>query len=125
MLLAEDTSVVASDLIPHAPAADVKGQIMAVIDGASLIGQYEVVAINRGAADGLEVGHVLAIDRDAGTVRDGSCRRSGLSLCTGTVKLPPERAGSLLVFKTYDQMSFGLVLQTTVPVSVADRVRTP
>jgi LysM repeat protein len=125
MLLAEDTSVLASDIIPHAPSADIRGQIMAVVDGVSLIGQYQVVALNRGASHGLNVGHVLAIDRDGGVVRDGSCRRSGLSQCRGNIHLPSERAGSVLVFKIYDQMSYGLILDTTMPVGVADVVRTP
>jgi hypothetical protein len=98
---------------------------MAVVDGVSLIGQYQVVALNRGKDHGVNVGHVLAVDRDGGTVRDGSCRRSGLAQCRGMVKLPAERAGSVLVFKTYDNMSYGLVLETTVPVAVADWVRTP
>jgi hypothetical protein len=125
VLLAEDISFVASDIVPHAPSAQIDGKIMAVIDGVSLIGQYRVVALNRGTDHGVGVGNVLAIEREGEEVRDGSCRRSGLSLCKGTVKLPNERAGSLLVFKTYDRMSYGLVLGTTVPVAVADRVHTP
>jgi hypothetical protein len=125
VLLREDLSAVASDIIPHTPSQDVRGQIMAVVDGVSLIGQYRVVALNRGGDHGLSVGHVLAIDRAGEVVRDGSCRRSGLTLCKGTLKLPDERAGTVLVFKTYDQMSYGLVLETTLPVGVADVVRTP
>ena len=84
-----------------------------------------LVALNRGANHGLGVGHVLAIERDGELVRDGSCRRSGLKLCTGTLKLPDDRAGVVLVFKTYDRMSYGLVLQTAVPVAVNDHVRSP
>jgi hypothetical protein len=125
VLLAEDISFVASDIVPHAPSSQIDGQIMAVIDGVSLIGQYRVVAVNRGTDHGVAVGNVLAIEREGETVRDGSCRRSGLSLCRGSVKLPNERAGSLLVFKTYDRMSYALVLQTTEPVAVADRVQSP
>ncbi|HUG73983.1 MAG TPA: LysM peptidoglycan-binding domain-containing protein [Steroidobacteraceae bacterium] len=125
VLLAEDTTMMASDIIPHAPTSQIDGRIIAVVDGVSLIGQFQVVALNRGASHGLGVGHVLAIDRDGGEVRDGSCRRSGLSLCKGTVRLPNDRAGSVLVFKTYEQMSYGLVLETTMPVAVLDLVRTP
>jgi hypothetical protein len=125
VLLAEDTSFVASDIVPHAPSAQIDGQIMAVVDGVSLIGQYRVVALNRGSSHGLAVGNVLVIEREGEMVRDGSCRRSGLSLCKGMLKLPNDRAGTLLVFKAYDQMSYALILETTVPVSVADRVRTP
>ncbi len=100
---------------------------MAVVDGVSLIGQYQVVAVNRGSRQGLETGHVLAIDRRVKSFPMRPCKkRSNFAWCFGkNLKLPDERAGTLLVFKTYDDMSFGLIVSTTVPVAVADRVRTP
>jgi hypothetical protein len=85
-----------------------------------------VVAINRGTQHGLEVGHVLAIDQKGAIVPDGSCKTFGRTSCgRATVQLPDERAGTLLVFKTYGNMSYGLVVDTTVPVRVADQVRAP
>jgi hypothetical protein len=85
-----------------------------------------VVAINRGTTHGLEPGHVLAID-DAGDLVRTPCQRSWTSWCVGgnKVRLPDERAGTLLVFKTYDRMSFGLILATQAPIRIADRVRNP
>jgi hypothetical protein len=98
---------------------------MAVVDG-TLIGSYQVVAINRGSAHGLEAGHVLAIDQMGEVDKDGSCKQSRWSFCGNkTIRLPAEREGTLLVFKTYEQLSYGLVLEATVPLRVADRVRTP
>ena len=121
-----DIKSVSKDIVPRAPPAGVKGQIMAVVDGTSMIGQYHVVAVNRGTKDGLETGHVLAIDQKGEVIADQSCKRSALSWCIGkNLKLPDERAGTLLVFKTYDNMSYGLVVNTTVPLRVADLVRTP
>jgi hypothetical protein len=98
---------------------------MAVVDGLTQIGQYKVVAINRGTRHGAEVGHVLAIDQKGEVVTDGSCKTFGKPNCRGTVRLPDVRAGTLLIFKTYEQMSYGLVVDTVVPVRVADMVRTP
>ena len=99
---------------------------MAVVDGVSQIGQYHVVAINRGSQQGLEVGHVLAIDQKGEVVPDGSCKTFGRTSCgRAPSQLPDERAGTLLIFKTYGNMSYGLVVETTVPVRVADQVRTP
>ncbi|HET7728591.1 MAG TPA: LysM peptidoglycan-binding domain-containing protein [Usitatibacter sp.] len=46
--------------IPRAPAKQIRGSIMSVDGGVSELGQYQIVALNRGARDGLEVGHVLA-----------------------------------------------------------------
>jgi hypothetical protein len=126
LLFAEDLQAVQEDLVPHAPPTNVSGQIMAVVDGVSLIGQYQVVAVNRGTKHGLAPGHVLAIDQKGEVIADGSCKRSSLSWCLGRkVKLPEERAGTLLVFKTYEQMSYGLIVNATVPVRIADLVRTP
>ena len=126
LLFAVDNQTVSRDIVPRAPPAGVKGQIMAVVDGTSMIGQYHVVAVNRGSKHGLETGHVLAIDQKGEVIADQSCKRSSLSWCIGkNLQLPDERAGTLLVFKTYDNMSYGLVVNTLVPLRVADRVRTP
>jgi hypothetical protein len=125
VLFPEDVLAPGSDIIPHAPPADFNGQIMAVVDGVAMIGQYNIVAVNRGSEQGLQVGHVLAIDQKGEIVPDGSCKTFGKPSCRGTVQLPDERAGTLLVFKTYGRMSYALVVETLVPVRVADIVRTP
>ena len=126
LLFAEDAQSVSADLLPRPSPAGVNGQIIAVVDGVELIGSYQVVAINRGSKQGLAAGHVLAIDAQGEVVADGSCRQSYWSFCGNkTITLPAERAATLLVFKTYDQLSYGLVLGATVPVRVTDRVRTP
>jgi hypothetical protein len=125
-LLFVDDSTGKAELIPHAPPTDVNGRIISVVDGVLLIGQYQVVAINRGKQHGLEPGHVLAID-EAGEVVRSPCGKADGMLCFGSHKLqlPDERAGTMLVFKTYDRMSYALVVNTIMPVRVADRVRNP
>jgi LysM repeat protein len=126
LLIAEDLQSVSTDILPRSAPAGFNGQIMAVVDGVALIGTYQVVAVNRGSKHGLESGHVLAIDEKGEKVADTTCKRSSLSWCVNKkIQLPDERAGTLLIFKTYEQMSYGLVVNTTVPVHVTDRVRTP
>ncbi len=56
--------------IPHAPASDVDGRIVSVIDGVSQIGQYMVIVINRGLQDGIQPGHVVAIYQRGAKVKD-------------------------------------------------------
>lgn len=117
-----------ADLVPRAPPAGINGQIMAVVDGVTMIGQYQVVAINRGSRQGLFPGHVLAIQGAGETERDKSCERRGSSFCFGggaKVRLPGSRIGTLLVFKTYADVSYGLTAMVTGPVRVKDQVRTP
>jgi LysM repeat protein len=127
-LLLQEEMQSGTDLLPHVPQAGLNGQIVSVVDGVTLIGQYQVVAINRGSRDGLEPGHVLAIDRAGEVVHDATCATRGESWCFGNgpkVRLPNERTGTLLVFRTYEKLSYGLTVSVTAPVRIADRVRSP
>jgi hypothetical protein len=116
------------DFIPAAPKTKVNGRIMAVSDGVSVIGQYEVVVINRGARDGLVPGNVLAVYEAGQEIRDtankgflGSMSR----LAAPKVRLPDERSGTFMVFKTFDNMSYGLIMEATTIIRIADRVENP
>ncbi len=157
------------DFIPRAPGGEVDGRIISVVDGVSQIGQHHVVVINRGAADGLEPGHVLGIfqagqeiedpigtkmahrqrlddlkrqelenpsavgrffDGVANDLRDAKLavdEALGERVGGAPVKvaLPEERAGEVLVFRTFDSVSYGLVMNTQRPVYVLDKVRNP
>ena len=84
-----------------------------------IAGQNQVVAINRGAADGMERGHVLAVLRDGPQVTDRT------SAVPTQIKLPDERHGLLFVFRVFDRVSYGLVLQVQQPVSAGDRFTQP
>src|SRR5215469_8354649 len=107
-LLSEDT-VTPVNFTPHPPAGDVHGRIIDVVGGTDLVGQFAVAVINRGKRHGIEPGTVLAIDQQGDTVPD--LFRDGRSIANGTsfmssfaprVRLPDERAGTMLVFKVYD-----------------------
>jgi hypothetical protein len=104
---------------PRAPEGDIKGRIISVLNGVSQIGQYNVVVLNKGARDGLEPGHVMQILQGGNEVRDIVKGRGE------TVTLPLEEAGILMVFRTFDKVSFALVLRATKPLHVLDWVRPP
>jgi hypothetical protein len=129
-LFPEDTSL-GADFIPHAPAKALDGALMAV-DDYSVLGQYQVVAINRGTRDGLEPGHVLAVQEAGSKVRDVYSRggqtaglSSGLSGLGKSVTLPEERAGLVMVFKANERMSYGLIMEATRPIRTGYGVRQP
>ena len=121
----EHTSV--ADFIPHIPERPVSGRIMVVVDNVLLAGENQVVAINRGSADGLERGHVLTVDQATEQVADTCAHIDNSSICTRhpIVTLPTETAGTLLVFRTFEHMSYALILNDTVPLEVGSRVRSP
>ncbi|MFN2309616.1 MAG: LysM peptidoglycan-binding domain-containing protein [Gammaproteobacteria bacterium] len=106
-----------TSFLPHAPASDLKGRIIAVHDGVSQVGRYQIVIINRGAREGMEVGHVLRIQQAGRVVKD--------TVAKDTVTLPDEDAGLLMLFRIFDKVSYGLVMESTRPIHVLDYVKTP
>ena len=108
-----------SNYVPHAPAKPIAGQIISVYGEALIAGQNQVVAINRGAQDGVERGHVLALLRDGAQITDRTAQRPT------QIKLPDERHGMLFVFRVFDRVSYGLVLQVEQPVTAGDRFTQP
>jgi len=116
------------DFIPSSPKTKINGSIMAVSDGVSVIGQYEVVVVNRGARDGLMPGNVLAVLAKGEVVRDNEQKGfvSGMSsLWAKKVTLPDERTGTFMVFKTFDRMSYGLIMEAKNVIRVADKIESP
>jgi hypothetical protein len=116
------------DFIPSVPKNRLKGSIMAVSDGVTVIGQYEVVVINRGVRDGLIPGNVLAVYSVQPAVYDNS--KEGFVHPTSTlfakkIPVPEERTGTFMVFKTFERMSFGLIMEATDVIHVDDHVETP
>lgn len=126
VLIPEDRSTPA-DLVPHVPDRPVSGRIMAVVDNVLLAGQDQVVAINRGSDDGLERGNVLTVDQAPLTVLDPCAMIENSSTCSvhPAVTLPTETAGTLLIFRTFRHMSYGLILNDTVPMQVGDHIHSP
>ena len=106
---------------PHAPASSMEGTIVSVYgDAVSFAGQNQVVVINRGTADGIESGHVLAI------LKDGESRIDKSQPGERTpIKLPDERNGLLMVFRPFDTLSYALILEISDTVKIGDRVVNP
>jgi len=127
--LIPETVDIPLNFFPKAPDIDVNGRIISVVDGVSLIGQYQVVVMNRGARNGLAPGDVLTVFQDGAVVRDRYSKSafvSRKSLFAGEkVKLPEEEAGTVMVFKVYDRIGYGLVMEATDAIRVYDAVRNP
>ncbi|MEM7000489.1 MAG: LysM peptidoglycan-binding domain-containing protein [Pseudomonadota bacterium] len=102
---------------PSSPNEDIRGFIISVFGGVTQVGQYDVVVVNRGIRDSLKVGDVLSIHRRGALARDRIAKE--------TVRLPSERAGLLMVFRTFEKLSYALVLNTERPLAVGDEVRNP
>jgi len=104
---------------PHPPAGPITGQIVSIYGDSLTAGQNQIVALNRGANDGIERGHVLALFRDGKVVVDSTDKSRP------RIKLPDERHGLLFVFRVFDRMSYALILSVKEPVSAGDRFTQP
>lgn len=104
---------------PRTPSSEVKGQIMAVFNGVSQIGQHMVVVLNRGEDAGLAPGHVLAVMQKGAEVNDS--RKWFFS----SIDLPDERAGIMMVFKTYKKLSYALIMEANRAMHINDRFENP
>ena len=153
-----------SSFVPHAPEKQIRGRIMRIYGGVAEGGPNTVVSINRGAKDGLEAGHVLAISRYGRVITDPEYKaektnkviaekpklkelnfdvyegadgkkvvnlkkerpnNTEVVLQPGQVKLPDERVGLLMVFRTFDRVSYGLIMNSSDAVYTLDAVHTP
>jgi hypothetical protein len=115
--LLPETVDIPLNFFPKAPDMPIDGRIISVVDGVSMIGQYQVLVMNRGARDGLAPGDILTVFQAGEVVKDHT---EG-----GNVKLPDEEAGTVMVFKVYDRIGYGLVMEATQPIHVLDAVRSP
>ena len=106
--------------VPRAPTTQIEGQIVSVYGSAvTFASENQVVVVNRGTLDGLERGHVMAIRKDGERLADRT------DPAKPQIKLPNERNGLLMVFRTFDKLSYALVLQVTDGVKVGDRFNNP
>jgi LysM repeat protein len=115
------------DFIPSAPRVKTNGRIISVANGVTVIGQYEVVVVNRGARDGLAPGNVLGVF-DTGPVVADTDKRGFFNLDrlgAKRVQLPSERTGTFMVFKTFDNISYGLIMEATNMIRVGDKIENP
>lgn len=97
-------------------AVYIAGTIIDIPRGVTQIGVLDAVTLNKGRRDGLAEGHLLSVIKTGATVRD--------PLTGALAKLPDERTGTLLVFRTYEKLSYGLVLSASRPLAVQDRFET-
>lgn len=116
-LLPKDDNDYQRSYMPRAPKNQINGSIIAVVDGVAQIGQFQVVVLNLGRQEDIEPGHVLAVNQRGGRVKD--------IVSGGSVKLPDERAGEVMVFRVFERVSYALVMRATSAIHIEDMVTNP
>lgn len=103
---------------PRAPEEVIEDGFMIAVDGGvSQIGPMDIVVLNKGKRDGLEIGQVLAIYQTGGLVFD--------KLAQENVRIPDTRAGLAMVFEAFEKASYAIVLKANRPLKIMDKVKNP
>ncbi|HEU4851677.1 MAG TPA: LysM peptidoglycan-binding domain-containing protein [Telluria sp.] len=111
--------------VPHPPETMVQARVASIYNGVAYAGQNQVVAINRGSLDGLDIGSVLQLYHHGRTVPDPTGKRTMLGMRAEQIKLPDEQYGALFIFRVFKHISYGLIMQVTEPVQVGDVAKSP
>ncbi len=116
-LFPQPDRLVRAVLYPHAPAEKTTGHIIRFFDRINSVARNDVVVINKGERDGMEPGHVLDIFQQGELVRDR--QRDEM------VRLPRSRSGTLVLFRVYEKVSYGLIMESVRPIYMKDIVESP
>lgn len=108
------------DFIPRPPETDVSGEIVALLGAISQTGIYQTIAINLGQRDGLESGNILRIRRTGNDIPDPAEEDPRFR-----VKLPDEQVGMAMVIRSFEKMSYALIMEADFPVTANDYVESP
>ncbi len=119
-LLPTDKSKISNLYFPKIPDRKIEGKVASLFDGIFGIAKFQIAVLNRGSRDGVEVGHILASFTKGDVVYD---RYDQIS--SRDVQLPNERSGLIMIFRTFDEVSYGLVMESTNVIQVGDVVSTP
>jgi hypothetical protein len=115
-----DNTLFERDFFPRPPSFEISGEIVALLDAISQSGQYQTLAINLGQRDGMETGTVLRIRRSGSVIRDPLEDSSRFR-----VKLPDEEIGMAMIIRSFEKMSYALIMEANSPITLQDYVETP
>ena len=115
-----DNSNFERDFFPRPPENEVSGEIVALLDAISKSGAFQTIAINLGSRDGVESGNLLRIRRNGSVIGDKAEPDPNF-----TIRLPDEKIGMAMVVRSFEKMSYALIMEAAMPISVNDYVESP
>jgi nucleoid-associated protein YgaU len=110
---------------PHVPPAPIAARIVSTASESNYASQNQVVTVNRGALDGLDVGSVLQLYHLGKSVQDPGGSKGIFGFGRTMLRMPAEQFGELFIFRVFDHVSYGLVMQVTLPVQIGDVAKSP
>ncbi len=116
-VMSQNQNFVVHNYLPRVPQIEGEGKVVSLFNAISQSGRNQVVVINMGKREGVRVGDVMAIEHRGGRIKD---RFSGKP--HDYVNIPNTRIGVLMVFRTFEKVSYGLIMESTRPIHLHDAV---
>ena len=110
-----------TEFVPHAPPANTHGHVISLFDAISQVGTFQVITLSLGERNGIQKGHVLDINQAGRVVADPFEKPGSLI----DVELPEETAGRAMVFRTFEKVSYALIMETSRSIQVGDSATSP
>lgn len=117
LLAKTDKGDIYKDFYPHSPKHLEDAYIIAVLDDNLIVGSNQIVIINKGSEDGIERGHILVINKLGKPIFDPIWQEN--------VILPPRNAGTILIFRAFQRVSYALVMKAHLQIKLFDPVAIP
>ena len=119
VLLSNNAAQISHHYVPRMPRISGDGHIVSLVDAITQSGRNQVVVVNLGERSGVQVGDVLAVERRGGTIRDKHTRtRRSFE----EVNVPNTRTGVVMIFQTFEKVSYALVMESVRPIHINDVV---
>jgi len=111
---------------PHAPkSVPANAKVVGFADAMDAAGSRQVVLLSIGAKDGVDNGQTFSIFEPGETIHDDVASNSWHRGIGRKVTLPDEYVGHVMVFRTFDRVSYGLIMDSLRPVHIGGRLRAP
>lgn len=105
--------------VPHLPESPLDARVVSIYGGVAHAGQHQIVSINRGKNHGVDIGTVLDLTHFGKTIVDRTNEKKEI------IKLPDQKYGTLFIFRVFNNISYGLIMEVTDVVEVGDIARSP
>jgi LysM domain len=106
---------------PQPPTQNINGNIVGVLNGLTQIGRNNIVVIDKGLRENIKVGHLLSVYHKGKIIADPFKTKDEVVM----VKLPNEVAGTVMIFRVFERVSYALVLEANQAMHVLDKVGNP
>lgn len=102
---------------PQAPVRRVQASVLSILGGLNYGGKNSLIALNAGQLQRVSPGNLLKVAQQRTAVLETNHNQD--------LALPSETIATVMVFRTFQKVSYALVLEASKPITVGDQLISP